>query len=274
MLEKDKEFFIGLFKLFPKYKYALCTTMEEVEYELEKEGAPKCFVMIDEADYFWIDKMARPNRYCWTVGFSATDCGRVEGIESTCVEESWLKANGVKIFDCKMPPLTDLEGSVELFDSAEEWYVAKGNGKSGLLVYCNMLDVLDHRVLAKRQGYKDIYVDPNDTAKMTNITGSVVIITDTHPEVMRGTDTRTKTSLHLLLCSSLPNSRAYTQALGRVGRGGDKGSRSRLRNVSSVDADAVRVHVGKLREEEKRLLAEQKETQKEKRRVANLRKAQ
>ena len=52
---------------------------------------------------------------------------------------------------------------------------------------------------------------------------------------MRGIDYRCTTVLHLLICTPLPSERAYDQALGRVERFVDSGSRSIVTGVSNFD---------------------------------------
>ena len=71
-MNKDKQFFIEFFQTFREYKYALCYSPEQVDEELKKEGARKCFVMYDEADYWWLDKQIRVDHSAFTMGFSAT----------------------------------------------------------------------------------------------------------------------------------------------------------------------------------------------------------
>ena len=152
----------------------------------------------------------------------------------------------------------------------EDWYNAKAIGKAGLLVYCKWSQVRTHERLAAEVGYKNWFLNPKDASVLKDISSTLVIITDDFPEVMRGTDTRSSSSLHLLIAASLPNERAYVQALGRIGRGGDKGTRSRLVSTPTTDASKMTRLAGLLNSEIEKLETEKKEAEKERRRQAHL----
>ena len=62
---------------------------------------------------------------------------------------------------------------------------------------------------------------------------------------MRGIDYRTTSILHLLLATEFANERIYQQALGRVGRNGDRYTRSRITSAT-VSLDQHLKHVGNI----------------------------
>ena len=66
--------------------------------------------------------------------------------------------------------------------------------------------------------------------------GKLKFVTPAHSYLMRGVNYRCSTILHLLICTPLPNERALQQALGRVCRYKDKGTRSVLTGVELFDS--------------------------------------
>ena len=81
------------------------------------------------------------------------------------------------------------------------------------------------------------YVNDVSPDLISNVGENAIVITKEMSHVFRGLNFRSSETLHLVICSPFKNLRAFHQALGRVCRAGDDGTRQKLISVDEYDED-------------------------------------
>ena len=95
------------------------------------------------------------------------------------------------------------------------------------------------RELAKTFGYTEIETNCVDLNILKQIGKRVLIVTSDQQLLMRGVDYRSEL-IDLLILANFDNERAYRQALGRVGRFGDRCSRWMQEGLTGFDGKLYR----------------------------------
>ena len=208
---------------------------------LESKVTEKTLVIQDEADEWWIDDQKDIEDAKWVVGVSATSYH-----DAAATEAVFLRSIGVKIIDSNLrAPLSTQ--AVDTVASIDEFFTLKAKyGSPGFLVYAPDEKIAEITGAAFTYGIEDFEINCLSTKVHEKLAGKLLIVTPEHPELMRGVNYRSKTRLHLLICAPLANERAYRQALGRVARFKDQGSRSILAGVPRFDGCCHNQLVSKL----------------------------
>ena len=172
------------------------------------------FLLIDEADFILTDGLQQvENPKC--VGLTATAFG-----EQYAVEREHLERQGFHLLDSKMggfihPDIATTKATLAQFFAESEGYAK--------LVFATPGVALTTFEKTQQPSERDC----EDLARLKCLAAQDVLLV-TKPELMRGVDYRVEAGtqgISLLIMSKFSNTRAYVQALGRVGRFTEKARR-------------------------------------------------
>lgn len=150
-------------------------------------------------------------------------------------EAVFLKSIGVKIIDSKIESRITTRHVQPVSCVAEFVQMHAKYCNPGFIFYVSRGKMLEEvKQVLISCGICDIEENCHDIEVHKDLAGRALIVTPDFVYLMRGINYRTTTSIHLLICTSLPTEREYQQALGRVGRFTDSGTRSILKGVSEV----------------------------------------
>ena len=167
------------------------------------------FLLIDEADFILIDGLQQvENPKC--VGLTATAFG-----EQYAVERLHLERQGFRLLDSKM------RGFIDPNIATIAQFFAESAG------YAKLVFATEDALTTFEKTQQPSERDCEDLAHLKCLAAQDVLLV-TKPELMRGVDYRVQAGtqgISLLIMSKLANTRAYVQALGRVGRFTEKARR-------------------------------------------------
>lgn len=216
----------------------------DTDEQMQRYAGPGTLMIVDEADYQWLDRLSKPVSAKYTVGFSATSA-----LSNISNESEYLKNTlGIKVFSNCLGEPPSAYDSYDVIKDVRAWQKLKmaENPQCGFLFY------IEHsRLKSAMEEYAvqlrlQAYHGGHPTAPTWNVSRCVIFVTSDKPHLMRGYDYRNAFGIHLMIMHPLPNRRAFVQALGRVERFGDDGSRAILQGVEPWDKEKEQVWCGKL----------------------------
>ena len=173
-------------------------------------------LILDEADWHLLDQISDlPMTSYGVIAMTATEVGNQYG-----VEKKRLDTLKMTIHDSKIPANFDVEQVLQRISDVK--FIDRERLEHARLIWCTEDKQAHFRKLAEDWGY-DVLHNHRNIADLRELTQQYcLIITDI--ELMRGVDYHTpefKSGIDLLIARDFPNTRAYTQGLGRVGRYGE-----------------------------------------------------
>ena len=187
--------------------------INETVMEMTKDD----LLILDEADWHLLDQISDlPKKSYGIIAMTATEVGNQYG-----VEKKRLDTLKITIHDSKIPANFDVEQVLEKISDVD-FLDRERNSEHARLIWC-IEDTLAHfSNLATDLGYEVLH-NHRDITNLRELTHQFCLIV-TDIELMRGVDYHTpefKSGIDLLIARDFPNTRAYTQGLGRVGRYGE-----------------------------------------------------
>ena len=239
--EKDHELYESMNQMFvdlhPERGLPVNIHLVHTKEDLATYVTENTLVIHDDVDEWWIGKENIIEDAKWVVGVSSIPYSNaMNDVDSPFQTEAiYLDHLGIKVIDSNLrSPLST--HAYDTVSSIEEFFLNKGKlGGSGFLIYAPEEVVPTIFKCAYSCSIENIEVNCFDTTVHEELAGKILVVTPEHLELLTGFNYRSTTRLHLLLCASLPNERAFYHALGRVGRFNDSCSRSILTGVGHVD---------------------------------------
>ena len=188
-----------------------------VGIDLALDGMTKDDLLIlDEADWHLLDQICDlPKTSYGVIAMTATEVGNQYGVEKKRLDT--LKIN---IHDSKIPANFNVDQVLERISDVA--FFDRERLEHARLIWCTEEKHAHFRKLAEEWGY-DVLYNHRNIEDLRNLTHQYcMIVTDI--ELMRGVDYHTpefESGIDLLIARDFPNTRAYTQGLGRVGRYGE-----------------------------------------------------
>ena len=177
----------------------------------------RSLIIVDEADYFFLDKRIFPSQGR-VLALSATSMAGITSTEQTLMMQGW----GLTVVDIGLESID--EKKVIEVDTVEEFFTAT-NGMPRI-VFGDVDQMPETPRFTVDVGDERIYkMKPTDT------------FVQTKEWLMRGLDygTEEPQGVAVLIAKSFASTRALQQALGRVGRYGAKFKRFQLSDIDGVD---------------------------------------
>lgn len=116
----------------------------------------------------------------------------------------------MKIINSKIALAQSDTQPIERYKSIEDFFTSKGKfGKPGFLIYAEEDQIPWIEDAALDVGITDVLEDCTDLTIHGKMAGRLCVVTPNQARLMRGINYRCSTILHLLICTPLPNERAY-----------------------------------------------------------------
>ena len=194
----------------------------------------KTLLILDEVDYWLFDSKVKVPKAPYQIGFSATKY-KFDG----STEAEYLKELNVNVVSGQLNT-ANLEDDLLYYDTPEDWLLNSmrkvHKTRCGFLIYCKQNEAASIRELLLARGIEEVYLNCKDPTIIDSVEKRALIVTEEYHLLMRGTNFRSRFPIHFLIATPLPNQRGYWQALGRVGRFTDEGTRSILSSCDKWNA--------------------------------------
>ena len=259
LMTKDEELYKKIAKSMPGITLHWVDSVEGIKKYLTS----RTLIIFDEADWWFFDGKEKLPLTKPVMGFSATTLKH-----KLSSEAEYLKELNINILSGELKEAENLELSVDKADSVVEWLhekLRRSFKKCGFLIYCAQEDLNSILEATETLELPEVLVNCEEQEIIDRVAKRCLIVTTLMPLLMRGINYRSPLPIHLLIATSFDTKRGYLQALGRVKRFSDRGSRAKLQNVPPFDEltdvensgrlDQITQEMRKVKAEKKALLA-------------------